>query len=100
VLRVAAGPNGIDVESILATLARQGLRRIFIEGGGVTVSRFLLAGVLNRLHITVSPLVMGAGIPAFDLPALPSLGKAQRFGWSVYPIGPDILLDIPLGQGA
>ena len=46
----------------------RGLRRIYMEGGGITVSRFLAAGALDRLHVTVSPLLIGSGIPAFTLP--------------------------------
>ena len=44
-------------------LAGRGLRRVFVEGGGVTVSRFLAAGCLNRLQITVAPLIIGSGPP-------------------------------------
>ena len=47
---------------------QRGLRRIFVEGGGITVSRFLAAGALDRLHVTIAPLLIGSGIPAFTLP--------------------------------
>ena len=90
------GPGGIDIFTIVAELARRGLRRIFVEGGGVTVSRFLAAGALDRLHVTVAPLVMGQGIPAFVMPPVRKLADGRRFGWTVHPMGADILLDIPL----
>ena len=82
----------------MQTLAARGLRRIVVEGGGVTVSRFLAAGALDRLHVTIAPLLIGAGIPAFTLPSCDTPHDALRFGWSVHRLGDDILLDIPLDR--
>jgi diaminohydroxyphosphoribosylaminopyrimidine deaminase / 5-amino-6-(5-phosphoribosylamino)uracil reductase len=53
--------------AVLRELERRELRRIFIEGGGVTVSRFLAARCLHRLQLAVSPLIMGQGRPGIDL---------------------------------
>jgi riboflavin biosynthesis pyrimidine reductase len=75
------------------------LRRIFVEGGGITVSRFLAAGALDRLHVTIAPLLIGSGIPAFTLPEAPSLTESLRFDWSVHRVGADLLVDIPLSRG-
>jgi diaminohydroxyphosphoribosylaminopyrimidine deaminase / 5-amino-6-(5-phosphoribosylamino)uracil reductase len=67
----AAEVVGVDEacspRAVIAVLRRRGLPRIFIEGGGVTVSRFLAAGCLNRLQLAVSPLIMGQGKPGIDL---------------------------------
>jgi riboflavin-specific deaminase-like protein len=98
VLRVRRGGDGLDIPAVLAALAARGLRRIFIEGGGVTVSRFLAAGALDRLHVTIAPLLIGAGIPAFALPPAGRLADARRFGWSMHRIGTDLLVDIPLSR--
>ena len=51
----------IGPRAILAALAERGLRRILIEGGADTVSRFLAAGCLDRLHVMVAPIILGAG---------------------------------------
>lgn len=98
--RLPAGPFGLDMGAILAALRARGLRRVFVEGGGITVSRFLAAGLLDRLHVTIAPLLMGAGIPAFVLPPPRRLAEGRRFDWSVYRMGADILLDIPLERAA
>jgi riboflavin-specific deaminase-like protein len=95
-VRVPRGPAGLDIATVLAALAERGLRRIYVEGGGITVSRFLAAGALDRLHLTVAPLLIGSGIPAFTLPPPPCLADALRFAWSVHRVGADLLLDIPL----
>jgi len=98
VLPVARGPDGLDIAAILALLRARGLRRIFVEGGGVTVARFLAAGALDRLHVTVAPLMMGGGVPAFPLPPVAKLEEGRRFTWTAHRIGADILLDIPLAR--
>jgi diaminohydroxyphosphoribosylaminopyrimidine deaminase / 5-amino-6-(5-phosphoribosylamino)uracil reductase len=100
VLPVPRGPSGLDIAAILGLLRRRGLRRIFVEGGGVTVSRFLAAGALDRLHVTVAPLVMGGGVPAFPLPPVERLEEGRRFVWTAHRIGADVLLDIPLARAA
>jgi riboflavin-specific deaminase-like protein len=98
VLRVPRGPQGLDIHAVLATLEDRGLRRVFVEGGGVTVSRFLGAGVLDRLHITIAPLLIGGGIPALPLTPASVLADGRRFAWSVHRMGQDVLLDIALAR--
>jgi riboflavin-specific deaminase-like protein len=100
VLPVPRGPAGLEIVAILTMLRARGLRRILVEGGGVTVSRFLAAGALDRMHVTVAPLVMGGGVPAFPLPPVERLEEGRRFAWTVHRIGADVLLDIPLVRAA
>jgi riboflavin-specific deaminase-like protein len=64
---VVGVPDGCSPAAVLDELERRDLRRIFIEGGGVTVSRFLAARCLDRLQLAVSPLIMGQGRPGIDL---------------------------------
>lgn len=94
--RDAAG--GIAPAVLLRALAGRGLTRIFVEGGGLTVSRFLAAGCLDRLHVTVAPVLLGSGIPAFTLPEVGRIADGLRFSWTVHEIAPDILLDIALDR--
>ncbi|MGH7213003.1 MAG: RibD family protein [Acetobacteraceae bacterium] len=96
VLRLPRSGKGLDIAALIATLAERGLRRIFVEGGGITISRFLAAGALDRLHVTIAPLVLGSGIPAFTLPQAAAPADGLRFEWSVHRLGADVLVDIPL----
>jgi len=96
VLPLPSSGGAFRIAAVLAALAERGLRRVFVEGGGVTVSRFLAAGAVDRLHVTVAPLLLGGGVPAFPLPPAPSLADALRFNWTVHRLGADLLLDIPL----
>jgi diaminohydroxyphosphoribosylaminopyrimidine deaminase/5-amino-6-(5-phosphoribosylamino)uracil reductase len=98
VVRMPRGPDGLDLPAVLAMLAARGLRRVFVEGGGVTVSRFLAAGCLDRLHVTVAPVLLGSGIPAFSLPEAARIADGLRFSWTVHEISPDVLLDIALDR--
>lgn len=98
VLRLPRAGKGLDIAAVVSTLAERGLRRIFVEGGGITVSRFLAAGALDRLHVTIAPMLIGSGIPSFTLPETASLSDVLRFDWSVHRIGADLLVDIPLSR--
>ncbi len=100
VVGVPRGGGGLDLAAVLAALAARGLHRIFIEGGGITVSRFLAAGLLDRLHVTVAPLLLGEGIPAFAFAGVSRPEEGMRLTWDVYRLGADVLLDIPLRGAA
>jgi riboflavin-specific deaminase-like protein len=94
--RTAEG--GLDLTALLAALAARGLKKIFVEGGGQTVSGFLRAGLLDRLHVTVAPMILGSGRPAFDLPEVGRIEQGMRFTWTVHDIAPDVLFDIALNR--
>jgi riboflavin-specific deaminase-like protein len=64
--------------TVLRELARRGLRRILVEGGSQTLSHFLAARCLDRLHILVAPIFLGAGRPSISLPAVERIGEAAR----------------------
>jgi diaminohydroxyphosphoribosylaminopyrimidine deaminase/5-amino-6-(5-phosphoribosylamino)uracil reductase len=51
----------IAPSAILGALAERGLRRVLVEGGADTVSRFLAARCLDRLHLLVAPIILGSG---------------------------------------
>jgi riboflavin-specific deaminase-like protein len=89
-------PDGPDLPALLRALAARGLPRIFVEGGGQTVSAFLAAGCLDRLHLTVAPIILGSGIPAFTLPSAGRIADGLRFRWTPHAIGEDMLFDIAL----
>jgi riboflavin-specific deaminase-like protein len=99
VLRLPRDATGaLDLGALLRVLAGRGLSRVFVEGGGQTVSRFLAAGLLDRLHVTVAPVILGSGIPAFTLPEAQRIAQGLRFAWHVHPIGKDILCDVALDR--
>jgi riboflavin biosynthesis pyrimidine reductase len=80
--------------AILSSLRERGLRRILIEGGAKTVSFFLSADCLDRLHVMVAPIVLGSGVSGLDLPPI-----ARRVPMRTYTLGSDVLFDCDLRSG-
>lgn len=64
VVEQMAGPPA----EIVSQLAERGVHHLYIDGG-ITVQRFLRAGLIERLIITRVPVLIGEGIPLFG--ALP-----------------------------
>ena len=98
-------PDGNDTHSgrfrfapvmVLETLRARGLRRILVEGGGVTVSRFLQDSALTRLHVTVAPMLIGSGRHTLTLPPITSLDQALRPPCRLFHLGDDVLFDLDL----
>jgi diaminohydroxyphosphoribosylaminopyrimidine deaminase / 5-amino-6-(5-phosphoribosylamino)uracil reductase len=99
-LVVGGSAAQLDLRELLQQLRARGCRRIFIEGGGITVSRFLQAGLLDRLQVAVAPLVIGSGRPALRLPATAAMADCLRLAARVFRLGDDILYDCPLRKTA
>jgi dihydrofolate reductase len=49
---------------IVSKLAAEGSRHLYVDGG-VTIQRFLRAGLIDRLVVTRVPVLIGGGIPLF-----------------------------------
>jgi riboflavin biosynthesis pyrimidine reductase len=97
---VAAMPDtadgGLDVAELVQLLRARGCARVFVEGGGVTVSMFLEAGLLDRLHVAVAPMLIGDGRPAIRFPPAGALGDCHRPRYRVFRMGGDVLFDLEI----
>lgn len=78
VIRLPLGSCGINPKAIVSHLFAEGLRIILIEGGPATISKFLEADCLDRLHICVSPLIIGSGTIGLNTSPISSLQDAIR----------------------
>ncbi len=96
VLEVTSHNGRLDLEELLDQLHARGCWRVFVEGGGVTVSSFLEAGLLDRLHVAVAPLLIGNGRPAIRLAARQRLKDCMAVEPRIYRTGRDILYDCDL----
>ena len=93
IVRLQAKNGHIAPAAVLAGLAARGLRRILIEGGAETLSRFLAARCLDRLHIVVAPILIGSGPSAFNVSA-DACGLRPRT--RTHALGEEVLFDCDL----
>ena len=54
-----------DIETLIKTLHADGIKHIYVDGGA-TISRFLNMNLIDRLIISIIPVVLGSGIPLFS----------------------------------
>jgi riboflavin-specific deaminase-like protein len=92
-ISVADTPNGLDVAEVTRLLRARGCHRIFVEGGGVTVSMFLEANLLDRLQVAIAPLIIGNGRPAIRVPPRSALADCARPAYRVFRMGGDVFFD-------
>ncbi len=100
VMEMPVSDNLPDLGKLVEALAERGLRRLFVEGGGVTVSDFLKQGLLDRLQIAVAPLIIGRGRTGVSLPACDAMEQALRPPKRLYQMGEDVLYDFDLSPAA
>ena len=96
IIALPAQDGNIAPSDIALALKRAGMRRMLIEGGADTLSRFIAAGCLDRLHVTVAPVMLGAGGPGIKLPPLERADQAHRMPTQVHKIEEDVLFDCDL----
>ena len=96
VLALPTAYGNIAPATILAALAAQGFRRILIEGGADTLSRFLAAGCLDRLHVVVAPIILGGGRSSFVLPPIERADEALRVPMRTHQLDDEVLFDCDL----
>ncbi|MQA26611.1 MAG: deaminase [Micromonosporaceae bacterium] len=66
----------LDLHAVLADLAKRGVNRLMVEGGGTIHTQFLTAGLADELHLVIAPFFVGD-------PAAP-----RFIGDGVFPHGP------------
>lgn len=87
------GDGHLDPRRIRQALAERGLDWLFVEGGGVTISRFLAARCLERLQLTVAPVLLGSGRPSLLLPEIADLSRSLRPAVRRCALGEDMLFE-------
>ena len=88
--------NQFDEKDIISLMTKLNKKIIFIEGGGKTISSFYEKNLLHKLHLCISPIILGQGISSFVVPKKESLNKVSDHKISYNKMGCDILCDIDL----
>ena len=99
-IELPAEDGGISPAAILAALRERGLDTVLVEGGAVTVSTFMAAGAIDRLHVLVAPLILGSGRLGLALPTIDRVDQGSRPATRVHQLGSDVLFDCDLRRPA
>ncbi len=99
VVRVEPDHALMHPRAIVAALFALGLRRLLIEGGAWTVSSFIDAGTIDRLHVLVAPMILGSGKTGLSLSPIARLDQARRPVTQVHVLDDgDVLFDCDLRE--
>jgi diaminohydroxyphosphoribosylaminopyrimidine deaminase/5-amino-6-(5-phosphoribosylamino)uracil reductase len=83
----------VDLRAVVEELGRRRQISLLIEGGAAVHTAALTAGLVDRLYVTVAPLLMGSGVAPLNGLGFERLADAPRLGsLEARPLGPDILL--------
>lgn len=101
VIQLPLEDGQLSPQLIAEALHAEGLCTIMVEGGSITIARFLEARLLTRLQVAVSPLLIGGGPQGLTLanPTL-KLSEALRPQMRAYTLGSDVVFDCALTQDA
>ena len=100
-IRLPAPDGRFDPAQIDTALRDAGLSVLLIEGGAITLANFLDSGRLTRLHVAVTPLLIGGGPPGFHTrEPVSRLSDALRPEARVFALGSDILFDCEISPEA
>lgn len=97
----ANNENAYPPRWIVEQLVERGLKRLLVEGGATTVSRFMTEKALDRLHILTGPLIIGSGPVGINLDAIDHLDHALRPAVTIFPFDSgDVVFDCNFSNDA
>ena len=87
------GVGQVDPETLLRRSEVEGIKSIFLEGGGALAASFIRAGLVDTLHWFRAPILIGGdGLPALGALGLEAISDAVRWRISATErIGDDVL---------
>ncbi|MFP5347479.1 MAG: dihydrofolate reductase family protein, partial [Actinomycetes bacterium] len=93
VREVTENGRGLDLAEVLADLRRSGVQSLLVEGGAGVIASLFAAGLVDRLVVSVSPVVLGQGVEAVgDLGSDRVTDGIRLSNRSVYVTDSDVLL--------
>jgi diaminohydroxyphosphoribosylaminopyrimidine deaminase / 5-amino-6-(5-phosphoribosylamino)uracil reductase len=97
VIELVRDGTTLNPAHILAALFELGLKTTLVEGGAWTVSSFIDANVVDRLHVLVAPMILGSGKTGLALAPIQRLAEARRPVTDVHVLADgDVLFDCDL----
>jgi len=86
--------NTFKLNHLIDLFKKLNKKIIFIEGGGYTISEFYKNNCLDRLHLCLSPTIIGKGKSSFLIENKKSMKDFKNHGIRYYKMGEDILCDM------
>jgi diaminohydroxyphosphoribosylaminopyrimidine deaminase/5-amino-6-(5-phosphoribosylamino)uracil reductase len=85
--------NDHDVEGLLTSLAERDIRSVYVEGGATLASAFLAEGIVDELHITMGPMLLGGPNLAITDLGVSTMADAHHLSIAdIQRLGEDIVL--------
>jgi GTP cyclohydrolase II len=98
---VAPGPEGLAVDEVLRLLRSLGVASLLVEGGSQVITSMLRAAVVDRVVVSLSPTIIGAGVEAVGPLGVDRIADGIRLvNRSVSLVGDDVLLGFDVAQAA
>jgi 3,4-dihydroxy 2-butanone 4-phosphate synthase/GTP cyclohydrolase II len=102
VLTVRPNSRGeVDLTALLSLLRQRGIKRLMVEGGASVITSFLADQMVDRVVITIAPMLVG-GLNAISSPIQPGAAGFPRLRQPRYEqMGDDLVLsgDVMWGDG-
>lgn len=99
IIHLPAPGGRFDLRRIAEELCRLGFGKVLIEGGAAIVSQAIDAGIVDRLHLLVSAVIIGSGQTGLELKPVEKLKDALRPDVAITPLGEgDVLFDCDLSR--
>ena len=95
-LSIPTQNNKFKKTNLISLFKKLNKRIIFIEGGGYTISDFYKKNILNRLHLCISPTIIGDGKNSFLIEKRKLIKDFKKHKIQYFKMGNDILCDIEL----
>lgn len=100
VLRLPAHAGRVEPAALLAALFARDVRAVLLEGGAEVHGAFVDAGLVDRVAIFVAPRLLGGRAAT---PVVAGTGRTLKealelTGWSVRPLGPDLLIEADVSR--
>jgi len=71
----------------MRAMGEAGFNEVHVEAGAGLNAALIQAGCVDELLLYVAPALLGQGLPAFALPAVPGLDDRIRLAWRGGPPG-------------
>jgi diaminohydroxyphosphoribosylaminopyrimidine deaminase / 5-amino-6-(5-phosphoribosylamino)uracil reductase len=101
VLRLPTTEGRFAPQDLRRAFTMLGFARVLVEGGARTVSGFIAAGCLDRLHVAVAPVILGSGLTGLTLPPIDRVADALRPSIRAHilddPQGDEVVFDCDFG---